>query len=131
MLTPASALDPGQITFFDDGGINLAGPSPTMELSAGDPDAIVPLVTPESNETLPVIGEPDSPLEDNSELLGSAPLGLNQVSRTADPQTPTQLSLLDEALGLMRSLAITEASPPNYTQHRLGAEVGEFHTPPT
>ena len=85
MLTPASALDPGQITFFDDGGINLAGPSPTMELSAGDPDAIVPLVTPESNETLPVIGEPDSPLEHKSESLRSASPRLYQGSGLVDP----------------------------------------------
>ena len=31
----------------------------------------------------------------------------------------------------MQYLSITEASPLNYTQHRLGAEVREFHTPPT
>ena len=52
------------------------------------------------------------------------------MSGPADPQTPIQLSLLDEVLGLIQSLTITEASPPNYTQHRLGAEVGEVFTPP-
>lgn len=47
------------------------------------------------------------------------------------PQTPIQLSLLDEALGLIQSLAIMEVSPPNYTQCKLGTEVGEFFTVPT
>ena len=31
----------------------------------------------------------------------------------------------------MRSLAITEVSPPNYAQPGLGAESGEFYVPPT
>ena len=31
----------------------------------------------------------------------------------------------------MQSLVVTEASPLNYTQHGLGAEVEEFFTPPT
>ena len=56
--------------------------------------------------------------------------GLDQGSGLVDSQTPIQLSLLDEALGLMQSLAIAEILSPNYTQHRLGAEVGEFYTPP-
>ena len=77
----------------------------------------------------------DSPLDDNSELSRSASIGPDQVSITelspADPQTPIQLSPLDEALGLMRSLAIMEVLPPNCTQHGLGAESGEFYDPPT
>ena len=39
--------------------------------------------------------------------------------------------LLNEALDLMRSLAITEESPPNYAQPRLGPESGEIYAPPT
>ena len=48
-----------------------------------------------------------------------------------DPQTLTQLSPLDEAMGLVRSLAITEALPPNCTQHGLGTGSMEFYDPPT
>ena len=59
MFTPASALEPGQIVLSDEGRIDPAGLSPIMELSNGDPDAIAPLVNPESKGTLPVIGEPD------------------------------------------------------------------------
>ena len=40
-------------------------------------------------------------------------------------------SVLNEALDLMRSLAIIEGSLPNYAQPSLGAESGEFHVPPT
>src|SRR5215216_2605784 len=42
-----------------------------------------------------------------------------------------QLSLLNEALDLMQSLAITEISPLNYAQLKLGAEMREFYVPPT
>ena len=50
---------------------------------------------------------------------------------SADPQSPVQLSLLNEALDQMQSLAITEVSLPNYAQPELGAESGEFYVPPT
>ena len=48
-----------------------------------------------------------------------------------NPRFPVQTSLLNDALDLMRSLAITEESLPNYAQPGLGAESGEFYVPPT
>ena len=48
-----------------------------------------------------------------------------------DSRSPIQTSLLKKALDLMRSLAITEESLPNYAQPGLGAESGEFYVPPT
>ena len=50
---------------------------------------------------------------------------------STDSRFPVQTSLLNEALDLMRSLAITEGSLPNYAQPTLGAESGEFYVPPT
>ena len=50
---------------------------------------------------------------------------------STDPRFPIQTSLLNEALDLMRSLAITKESLPNYAQHTLGAESGEFYVAPT
>ena len=47
----------------------------------------------------------------------------------ADPQF--SVPILDKALGLMQSLAITEALSPNCAQHGLGAENGEFYAPLT
>ena len=104
-----------------------------MELLAGDPDATMPSADPESNETLPAIGKPDSPLDVNSKLLRSVPIGLGQVVITkpssADPHTSVELSLINGTLDLMRSLAITEASPPNYAQLELGAKSRELSHP--
>ena len=117
-LAPALALNPGRTTLSEDGRVNPAGLSPITELLAGDPDATTPSADPESNGTLPVIGKPDSPLDTNSELSRSASIGHSQVAftmpSTAGPQFPVQPSLLNEALDLMRSLAINEASLPNY-----------------
>ena len=79
---PTPALDPGWTTSSEDGRVNPAGLSPVTELPTGDPDATTPLVNPKSNGTLLVIGEPDSPLDDNSELSRSASIGLDQVSIT-------------------------------------------------
>ena len=89
-----------------------------MELPTGDSDAVL-----------------DLPLDDNSKLPRSALIGPDQVSHAerspVDLRFPVQLSLLDEALGLMQSLAITDPLPPNYTQLKLGAKSGEFCVPPT
>ena len=80
-----------------------------MELLTGEPNSIL-----------------DSPLDDNSEPSRFASIGPNQVCITelspADARSPTQLLLLERALGLMQSLAITEALPPNYSKSGLGAE---------
>ena len=123
-LMSASALDPWQTTSSEDERVNPAGLTPIMELLAGDPEATTPSADPESNGTLPIIGKSDSPQGTNSELLRSASFGLGQSvttkPRSADPQTPVQLSLLNEALDLMQYLAITEVSPPNYAQCELG-----------
>ena len=97
-----------------------AGLVPLVELPTKNPDAILDLA-----------------LGNHPELPRSALSGSNHVSHaevsTMDPQFPGPLSLLDEALDLMQSLAITEALPPNCTQLGLGAESGEFmpHPPPT
>ena len=48
-----------------------------------------------------------------------------------DSRFSVQPSPLNEVLDLMRSVAITEGSLPNYAQPRLGAESGEFYIPPT
>ena len=48
-----------------------------------------------------------------------------------DSRFPVKTSLLNEALDLMRSLAITEESPPDFAQPGLGAESREFYVPPT
>ena len=89
-----------------------------MEISTEDPDAIL-----------------DLHMDNHSELPRSALIGSDQVSHTeispADPQFPVQHLLLDEALGLMQSVAITGALPSNCTQLGLGAESGEFYAPPT
>ena len=115
----ALALDPELTTLSEDGRINPAGLSPITELPARDPEVTMLSAGPESNRTLPVIGKPDSPLDVNSELSRFASIGLGQVVITepssADPQTLVELSLLNETLDLMQSLAITEVSPPDYT----------------
>ena len=75
------------------------------------------------------------PLGTSSELSRYASLRLDQVVITepssVDPQTPVQLLLLNKTLDSIQSLAITEVSPPNYTQLELGAESREFYVPPT
>ena len=54
------------------------------------------------------------------------------LSRPAlDSRFPIQTSILNEALDLMRSLAIMEEPLLNFTQPGLGAESGEFYVPPT
>jgi len=91
---------------------------PFVELLIEDPDAILHLA-----------------LGNHSELSRSALIGSEQVSHAklgpADPRFPVQRSLLVETLGLMQSLAITGALPPSCMQLGLGAESGEFYTPPT
>ena len=89
-----------------------------MELPTEGPDAILDLA-----------------LGSHPELSMSALIGSDQVSHAelspVYPQFLVQLPLLVEALGLMESIAITEALPPNCTQLGLGAESGEFYAPPT
>ena len=100
--------------------MSLAGLLPLVELPTENPDAILDLA---------LGNHPELP---RSALSGSIRCPMAELS-PADPQFPVPLSLLDEALDLMQSLAITEALPPNCTQLGLGAESGEFmpHPPPT
>ena len=118
-IVPALALDPERTTLSDDGVMNPARPSPTKELPVGDPEVTILSAGLESNRALPVIRKPDSPLDVNPELLRSASIehGQAAISRhsSACPLSPVQLSLLNEALDLMQSLAITEVSLTNYT----------------
>jgi hypothetical protein len=98
--------------------MNPTGPSPTTELPAREPEVTILSAGLESNRALPVIGKPDSPPDVNSELLRPASIehGRAAISgpSSAGSQSPVQLSLLNEALDIMRSLAITEVSLPNY-----------------
>ena len=118
-----------------DGSFKPTGFSPTMDLFAEDPEVTMSLASLESSRTLLVIGEPNSPLDTNPELSRSASsehsLVESAMPSPAGPRFPVRPSLLSEALDLMRSLAITEVSPPNYAQPELGAESGEFCVPPT
>ena len=91
----------------------------------------------ESDRVPPIVERPDSPLDSRSELSKSVPSKHSQEAfapaSPADSRFPVQTSLLNEALDLMRSLAITEESLPNCAQPGLGAESGNFtsHPPPT
>lgn len=57
--------------------------------------------------------------------------GISAPPNSPDPRFPVQTSLLDEALDLIRSLAITERSLPNYAWPIPGAESGKYYVPPT
>ena len=131
----ALALDPGRTTLSEDGRVNPAGLSPIKELLAGDPDATMLSADLNSNGTLPVIRKLNSPLDANFELSRSMSSEHGLVESTmpspAGPQFPVRPSLLNEALDLMRSLAITEVSPSNYAQPILRPKSGEFYVPPT
>ena len=50
---------------------------------------------------------------------------------STDSHLLAQISLLNEALDLMRSLTTTEGSLPNYAQTALGAESEEIYILPT
>src|SRR3990170_3452266 len=106
-----------------------------MELTTGDPEETASSASPESNQIPFITGEPDSSPNANSELLSSTTSKHGQEA-FASPSAKdfcllVQSSPLSEALDLMRSLAITEESLPNYAQPGLGAESGEFYFLPT
>ena len=100
--TSTSALDPGQVSSSEDGSLNPAGLLPLTELPSEDPGAGLNLA-----------------LYNHAELPRYALSGSDQAPRAefnaVDPQFPVPLPLLGEALGLMQSLAITEALPPKCT----------------
>ena len=79
--------------------------------------------------------EPDSPSYTNSKLSRSVLYELGQGTpvppRPTNSRFPVHTSPLNKALDLMRSLTIIEGSLPHYAQPALGAEIGEFHVPPT
>ena len=109
----ALALDQEQANMSEDGSLEPVGLFALMELAVG-----------EAPDTLP---------DSRSKLSRSVSSGHRQ--ETTIPDSPTdsrffvQPSPLNEALDLMRSLAIMEESLLNYAQPRLGAESGEFYVP--
>ena len=111
----ALTLDPEQADRSEDGNLEPAGLSARMELAAG--------------EAL------DTPPDSRSELSRSVSSGCWQETLTPDSPLNSRFSAqpspLNEALDLMRSLAIMEGSLPNYTKPKLGAESREFCVPPT
>ena len=109
----ALALHPEQAGRSEDGCLEPAGLSALMELAAGEAPDILP--------------------DSRSELSKSVSSRRRQETPTPDSPTDSRFSVrsspLNKALDLMRSLAITEVSLPNYPQPRLGAESGELYVP--
>ena len=98
-------------------------------------EGIASLAGPESLLAPFILNEPDLPPHTNSELSRSVLHELGQgtlvPSRSTDSHFLVHTSPLNEALDLMRSLAIMEESLPNYAQPALGVESREFYIPPT
>jgi hypothetical protein len=116
--TTALALDPEQITGSGDGSLEPAGLSAIMELTTGDPEETASSASPESNRIPFITVGPDSSPDSKSELLSSMTSKHGQEAFASpsakDFGLPVQSSPLNEALDLMRSLAIIEESLPNY-----------------
>ena len=116
--TTTLALDPEQTAGSEDGSLEPTKLSAIMKLTARDAEATVSSASPESNGVPLIIEKPDSPSDTSSELSRSTPSEHGQEAfaptSSADSRFPVQSSLLNEALDLMRSLAITQESPPNY-----------------
>ena len=122
----ALALDPEQAIKSEDGSLEPAGLSAIMELATGGPEGMASSANPKTNRTPLDAQAPDTPPDSKSEPSGSVLSRCDHDAPTpdspADSLSSAQTSPLNEALDLMRSLAITEGSLPNYAQAGLGAE---------
>ena len=104
--TSALALDPECIAASEDGILEPAGLSAATKPSTGEPEEVVSLAT---------ITKPDSSPDTSSKPSKPASCELSQ-----ETSIPVQTSLLNEALDLMRSLAITEELRESWTKGSSG-----------
>ena len=108
--TSALALHPEHVAKSEDGLPEPAGLSAATKPITGKPDEITSLIGPESRQEPSFTMKPDSPPDTSSKLSRSVLCEFGQGASTPPnppyPRSPVHTSLLNEALDLMRSLAI-------------------------
>ena len=101
----ALALDPKRVARSEDGSLEPAGLSATMEFATGDPEGTASVANPKMNRTPLNAQASDTPPDFKSELSGSVLSRRDQEAPTpdspADSLFSAQTSPLNEALDMM------------------------------